>query len=110
VPTYEQIPGLIIQFKDGTTELEVRAILEKYNLPTYNLIYNWDNRGYKHYIKVKKDKMPDVVGEGLNKDENWTDPLLYYFAKDDYIEPIPKATLFLIIGNFQNCYHDHDLY
>lgn len=81
MPTYEQIPGLIIQFKDGTTELEVRAILEKYNLPTYNLIYNWDNRGYKHYIKVKKDKMPDVVGEGLNKDENWTDPLYIILQK-----------------------------
>lgn len=73
--TYEQIPGFIIQFKDGITELEVRAILEKYNLPTYNLIYNWDNGGYKYYIEVEKDKMPDVVDEGLNKDDNWTDPV-----------------------------------
>jgi len=24
-------------------------------------------------------------------------------------EPIPKATLLLIIGNSQNCFHDHEL-
>ena len=81
-----QAAGFLIQFEDGTTEPEVKAILENYNMTlNYSIDCNADNGGYKYYIKVQKDNLPDVVKDGLRKDENWTDPVLPYFTKGDYI-------------------------
>jgi hypothetical protein len=93
MPTNEPIAGLFIQFKDGTTEPEVRTILENYNLSTYKLDYNFDNGGYKYYIKVDKDNMRDVKNE-LRKEENWTDPVLSDIKKDNYyIIPVTEQAI-----------------
>jgi hypothetical protein len=41
IPAYENqsdyVAGLIIQFRDGTTEQEAKTVLENYSLPTYKL-------------------------------------------------------------------------
>lgn len=81
-----QVAGFLVQFENGTTEPEVKAILENYNMIlSYNIDCNSDNGGYKYYIKVDKDNIPDVVKDGLKSDENWTDPVLPSFTKGDYI-------------------------
>jgi Uncharacterised protein family (UPF0228). len=81
-----EVAGFIIQFEDGTTEPEVKAILENYNMIlNYSIDCNWDNGGYKYYIKVNKNNMSDLVKDGLRKDENWTDPVLDPFTKGDFI-------------------------
>ncbi|MDY0387979.1 MAG: UPF0228 family protein [Methanolobus sp.] len=81
-----QVAGFLIQFENGTTEPEVKAILENCNMiSSYNIDCNSDNGGYKYYIKVDKDNMPDVVKDGLKNDDNWTDPVLHSFTKGDYI-------------------------
>jgi len=81
-----KVAGFFIQFENGTTEPEVKAILENYNMTlNYSIDCNRDNGAYKYYIKVYKDNMPDVVRDGLRKDENWTDLALPYFTKGDYI-------------------------
>ena len=67
---------------NGTTEREVKTILENYNMTlNYSIDCNWNNGGYKYYIKVYKDDLPDVVRDGLRKDENWTDSGLSSFYK-----------------------------
>ena len=79
-----KVVGFVIQFEDGTTEPEVKAILENYNMIlNYSIDCNWNNGGYKYYIKVYKDKRMDMINE-LKKDENWTDPALPDFKKGDY--------------------------
>jgi hypothetical protein len=81
-----QVAGFLIQFEDGTAEPEVKTILEDYSMIlNYSIDCNAGNGGYKYYIKVYKDNLPDIVGDGLKKDENWTDPALPYFKKGDYI-------------------------
>lgn len=88
IPTAREakISGFLIQFENGTTEPEVKTILENYNMTlNYSIDCNWNNGGYKYYIKVYKDDLPDVVRDGLRKDENWTDSGLPSFTKGDYI-------------------------
>lgn len=88
IPTDREpkIAGFLIQFENGTAEPEAKAILENYNMTlNYSLDCNWNNGGYKYYIKVYKDDLPNVVRDGLKKDENWTDSGLPSFTKGDYI-------------------------
>lgn len=81
-----EVGGFLLQFEDGTTEPEVKALLGNYNMIlNYSIDCNWDNGGYKYYIKVNKDNMSDLVKDGLKKDENWTDPVLDPFTKGDFI-------------------------
>ncbi|AAM31124.1 MULTISPECIES: UPF0228 family protein [Methanosarcina] len=81
-----KIDSFLIQFENGTTEPEVKAILENYNMTlNYSIDCNSDNGGYKYYIKVDKDDMPDVVKDGLKKDKNWTDSGSPSFTKGDYV-------------------------
>jgi hypothetical protein len=81
-----KISGFLIQFENGTTEQEVETILGNYNMTlNYSIDCNVDNGGYKYYIKVNKDKMQKIVGDGLKKDENWTDSGFLVITKGDYI-------------------------
>lgn len=77
VPTYKKqsdyVSGLIIQFRDGTTEQEAKAILENYNLPKYRLDYNNNEYPGLYYIIVDKNKMTDIRNE-LRTEADWTDP------------------------------------
>jgi hypothetical protein len=87
IPAYEKqsdyVSGLIIQFRDGTTEQEAKAVLEKYSLPTYKLDYNSNNIPGRYYIIVDKNKMIDVRDE-LRKMAGWTDPAFPDIDKGSY--------------------------
>lgn len=92
-PNEPQIDGFTILLKNGTTEPEVKAILENNNMIlNYSIDSNQDNGEYKYYLEVYKDNMPDVVADGLKKD--WIDTELYVFVKGDYyIYPITKQAI-----------------
>jgi len=66
-----QVGGLDIQFENGTTEPEVKAILKNYNMTVnYTIDYDSDNMLKRYYITVDQDKRMDIINE-LRKDENW---------------------------------------
>jgi len=74
------VAGLVIQFRDGTTELEAKTILNNYSLPTYKLDYNiYDTPGY--YVMI--DKTNDIRDE-LRKGTDWTDPVFPDIDKGNY--------------------------
>lgn len=76
------IAGLVIQFRDGTSELEAKTILDNCSLPAYKLDYNIDNTpGY--YIIVDKNKTNDIRDE-LRKGTDWTDPVFPDIYKGNY--------------------------
>ncbi|KKG16324.1 hypothetical protein EO94_13455, partial [Methanosarcina sp. 2.H.T.1A.3] len=63
-----KVAGLSIQFENETTESEVKAILENYNIPVnYTIDYNSNISCGMYYVKVDEDKINE-----LRKDENWT--------------------------------------
>jgi len=63
-----KVAGLLIQFENGTTEPEAKAILENYNIPVnYTINCNSNISRGMYYIKVDEDKINE-----LRKDENWT--------------------------------------
>ena len=63
-----KVAGLHIQFEDETSEAEVKAILENYDIPVnYTIDYNSNISRGMYYIKVDEDKINE-----LRKDENWT--------------------------------------
>ncbi|WP_292390653.1 UPF0228 family protein [Methanosarcina sp. UBA5] len=65
----QQIAGLFIEFENGTTEQEVKTILENSNIPVnYSIDYNTDLSSGRNYAKVEKDKKTAVVDE-FNKGE-----------------------------------------
>lgn len=70
IPTDREpkIDGFLIQFENGTTEPEAKAILENYNIPVnYTINCNSNISRGMYYIKVDEDKINE-----LRKDENWT--------------------------------------
>jgi hypothetical protein len=69
-----QITGFFIEFENGTTESEVKAILENYNkILNYTIDYNSDIMPKRYYLIVDKDKIMNVKYE-LRMEENWTKP------------------------------------
>ncbi|MHC1756694.1 MAG: UPF0228 family protein [Methanosarcina sp.] len=63
-----KVAGLLIQFENETTEPEVKAIFENYNIPVnYTIDYNSNIGRGMYYIKVDEDKINE-----LRKYENWT--------------------------------------
>lgn len=88
-----KVTGFLIQFDDGTTEPEIKSIIENCNFTlNYSIDYNTDYGSFKYYLKVYKDNLPDVVGNVLKRNENWTyGPSPYYFEKGDYcIVPVTE--------------------
>lgn len=96
-PTIEPHEGnvgeLIIQFRDGVTELEAKTILENCNMTIYRLDYNIDYLPDKHYIMVDKDKVTGVKGE-LKKEENWTEPAHAIEKGNYYIVTVPEQVIY----------------
>lgn len=79
-----RVAGLFIEFKDGTTEPEAKAILENCNMTiNYSIDYNSDIMSKRYYIIVDKDKRMGVENE-LSKGENWTDSIFPDFEKGNY--------------------------
>jgi len=91
-PHEGNVDALIIQFRDGITELEAKTILENYNMTIYRLDYNIDYLPDKHYIMVDKDKVMDVKGE-LKKEENWTEPKPAIGKGNYYIITVPEQAI-----------------
>jgi len=70
----QQITGLFIEFENGTTDQEVKTILENSNIPVnYSIDYNTDISAGRNYAKVEKDKKTAVVDE-FNKGEKIPEP------------------------------------
>jgi len=68
----EQVVGLFIEFENGTTELEVKDVLESYKLTMNTTDYNIDYVIPNYYIIVDKDKMMSARSE-LGKVKNWNE-------------------------------------
>lgn len=67
----QQVAGLLIEFENGTTEPEVKDILENCNMTRNWIIeYNADNMGNMYYVKVDEDKR-----NKLRNEENWNEPV-----------------------------------
>ncbi|MDR7666195.1 UPF0228 family protein [Methanosarcina sp. Z-7115] len=70
----QQVAGLFIEFENGTTEQEVKTILENSNIPiNYSIDYNTDLSSGRHYAKVENDKKTAVVDE-FKKGEKFPEP------------------------------------
>jgi hypothetical protein len=62
-----QVVGLIIEFENGTTEPEVKTILENYNMTVnYSIDYNSQMLGKMYYTKVDENKMMNLRDELKN--------------------------------------------
>ena len=87
-----QAGGLFIEFEGGTTEPEVKAILESCNLTrNYIIEYNVDHMGDRYYVKVGEDKRDE-----LSKEKNWNDPV-YPKIPDPRFPEIKKENYYYII-------------
>lgn len=72
----QQVAGLLIEFEEGTTEQQVKTILENTNMPAnYSIDYNTNISIGRYYVKIDNNnhKKEKVIDE-LKKAENWTDP------------------------------------
>ncbi|HIH94884.1 TPA: UPF0228 family protein [Methanosarcina acetivorans] len=78
-----RINHLLIEFEDGTTEQEVKSILEKYNTTMNTIEYDSNLQPERYYLVVDADKRMDVRNE-LGKDENWTDPIYHDIKKGNH--------------------------
>ena len=88
-----QVGGFFIEFEDGTTESEVKDILESCNMPNYSIDYNSDIMQLDNYIVVDNTKTKGIMDE-LRKEDNWTDPIFPAFKKgNSYIIPITKKAI-----------------
>jgi hypothetical protein len=87
IPAYEKqsdyVSGLIIQFREGTTEQEAKAVLENYSLPTYKLDYNNNEYPNRYYIMIDKNKMMDMRDD-LRKEADLTDHASSVIEKGSY--------------------------
>lgn len=86
--------GLFIEFEDGTTEPEVKAILENCNM-TRNCIleYNVDYMGNIYYVKVDDDKRDD-----LRKEKNWNYPIYPEIPEPRFPEIEKENYSYLIVS------------
>ncbi|MDY9927702.1 UPF0228 family protein [Methanosarcina sp.] len=63
-----QVGGMAIQFKDGISESEAKAILQNYNMTrNYRMEYNTNHTEERYYIMVDKDNWSDVRSELVNE-------------------------------------------
>jgi len=86
-----QVGGLTIQFEEGVTKPEVKAILENCNLTMYRLNYDVDDYADKYYIKVDENKRDE-----LKKEENWNDPVYPEIPEPRFPE-IKKGNYYYIL-------------
>jgi hypothetical protein len=89
-----KVGDLKIQFKDGVSESEVKAILKNYDMThnlsiEYNIKYNISDLDEKYYILVNKDKIYEIKNE-LKKEENWTSYAPAIKKGNYYIVPVTE--------------------
>ena len=95
-----QVAGMAIQFKDGISESEVKAILQNYNMTrNYRITYD-TNSPEKYYIMADKDNWSDIrrelVKEMKEEKKDWTisSPADVTRKGDYYVLPVSEqATL-----------------
>ncbi len=88
-----EVGGLYIQFKDGISEPEVKAILENYNM-NMNYTMEYDiNTGERYYIMVDEGKITDVRDE-FEKGKNWTKSIPSIKKGDYYIITVPEQATY----------------
>ena len=95
-----QVAGMAIQFKDGISESEVKAILQNYNMTrNYRITYD-TNSPEKYYIMADKDNWSDIrrelVKEMKEDKKDWTisSPADVTRKGDYYVLPVSEqATL-----------------
>jgi hypothetical protein len=94
-PPEPQVGGFTIFFKNGTTEPEVKAILENCDMIlNYSIDFDPNNGEYKYYLEIHKDNIQDAIADGITKNKNWTDQELYILVKGDYcIFPITNNAI-----------------
>ncbi|AKB78094.1 hypothetical protein MSHOH_1611 [Methanosarcina horonobensis HB-1 = JCM 15518] len=86
-----KVAGMKIRFEDGTTEPEVKAILENYNMTmNYNIDYNVDSVVNKYYIMLGKDNwnIRRELNKGMKEEKkDWIEssPAQVIRKGDDYI-------------------------
>ncbi len=87
-----RVGGLFIEFEEGVSELEVKAILENCSLNrNYIIEYDVDYMGNRYYVKIDKDKRDE-----LSKEENWNDPIFPEIPEPVFPE-IKKGNYYYII-------------
>lgn len=95
-----QVAGMAIQFKDGISESEVKAILQNYNITrNYRMTYDTTSPE-KYYIMADKDNWSDIRRELVNEmnedKKDWTisSPADVTRKGDYYVLPVSEqATL-----------------
>jgi hypothetical protein len=81
----EPVGGLALLFKNGTTEPEVKTILENSNQTVnYTLDYNVDSIDPMYYIIVDKDKEMNVRND-LKKIQDWNESKYVINKGNNYI-------------------------
>jgi hypothetical protein len=87
-----QVGGMAIQFKDGISESEVKAILQNYSMTrNYRITYD-TNYTEKYYIMVDKDKITDIQSK-LEKEKTWTEPTPVVEKGNYYIITISERVI-----------------
>lgn len=87
-----RVGDLLIEFENGTTEPEVKEILENYNMTKNWIIeYNVENMGNMYYVKVDEDKRNE-----LRKEENWNEYVFPEISEPRFPE-IKKGNYYYII-------------
>lgn len=108
VNTEPQVGGMSIQFEEGVTEPEVKAILENYNLTIYKLDYGVNDMADKYYITVENNKTVDIRDElkaapDINRGEYYIISLSEQAIEDEsFLEMLKKNNLQL--KKFVWCY------
>ncbi|MDI9395401.1 MAG: UPF0228 family protein [Euryarchaeota archaeon] len=95
-----QVGGIFIQFKDGVSESEVKAILQNYNMTrNYRMEYDTNTTGEGYYIIVDKDIWSDIRRElikEMRKDKkDWpiSTPAHVIRKGDDYVLPVSEQAV-----------------
>jgi hypothetical protein len=97
--TESQVAGMTIQFKDGISESEVKAILQNYNMTrNYRMTYD-TNSPEKYYIMADKDNWSDIrrelVKEMKEDKKDWTisSPADVTRKGDYYVLPVSEQAI-----------------
>ncbi|AKB36630.1 hypothetical protein MSSAC_2040 [Methanosarcina siciliae C2J] len=96
-----KVGGMTIQFKDGISESEVKAILQHYNMTrNYRLTYDTNYSDMDYYIMADKDNWSDIRSELVtemkeNNKKNWTLSIPAQFMKkeDYYVLPVSEQAV-----------------
>ncbi|MDO5841592.1 MAG: UPF0228 family protein [Methanosarcina mazei] len=94
-----KVGGMAIQFKDGISESEVKAILQNYNMTrNYRMTYD-TNSPEKYYIMADKDNWSDIrrelVKEMKEDKKDWTisSPADVTRKGDYYVLPVSEQAI-----------------